>query len=86
MDVFSNLCRLKTQKGGFLNADIKWNFTKWLISKDGTVVGRCVQFAAYTQWSHSLSTPLNTDTLCCQQAFCCLMFASLSNSMHGFAQ
>eukprot|EP00879_Flechtneria_rotunda_P014174 GHRR01014811.1.p1 GENE.GHRR01014811.1~~GHRR01014811.1.p1 ORF type:complete len:124 (+),score=33.52 GHRR01014811.1:666-1037(+) len=31
---------LKSQKGGFLTSDIKWNFTKFLINKEGKVVGR----------------------------------------------
>ena len=31
---------LKNQKGGFLGDDIKWNFTKFLVSRDGTVVER----------------------------------------------
>ena len=31
---------LKKQKGGFLGDDIKWNFTKFLVSRDGTVVER----------------------------------------------
>ena len=31
---------LKSVKGGFLGDDIKWNFTKFLISRDGTVVER----------------------------------------------
>ena len=31
---------LKSQKGGFLGDDIKWNFTKFLVSRDGTVVER----------------------------------------------
>lgn len=31
---------LKKQKGGFLSKDIKWNFTKFLISRDGNVVER----------------------------------------------
>lgn len=31
---------LKKKKGGFLGDDIKWNFTKFLVSKDGTVVER----------------------------------------------
>lgn len=29
---------LKSQKGGFLSKNIKWNFTKFLVDKDGTVV------------------------------------------------
>ena len=31
---------LKSQEGGFLGDDIKWNFTKFLVSRNGTVVGR----------------------------------------------
>ncbi len=31
---------LKDQKGGALGKKIKWNFTKFLISRDGTVVAR----------------------------------------------
>lgn len=31
---------LKEQKSGFLNSSIKWNFTKFLVSKDGKVVKR----------------------------------------------
>ena len=31
---------LKSQEGGFLGDDIKWNFTKFLVSREGTVVGR----------------------------------------------
>lgn len=31
---------LKKQKGGFMGSDIKWNFTKFLVSRDGTVVER----------------------------------------------
>ena len=31
---------LKSQEGGFLGDDIKWNFTKFLVSRSGTVVGR----------------------------------------------
>lgn len=31
---------LKSQEGGFLGDDIKWNFTKFLITRDGRVVGR----------------------------------------------
>ena len=31
---------LKRQKGGILGDDIKWNFTKFLVSKDGEVVER----------------------------------------------
>ena len=31
---------LKKQKGDFLGNDIKWNFTKFLVSRDGTVVER----------------------------------------------
>lgn len=31
---------LKSQKGGFLGDGIKWNFTKFLVDKDGKVVVR----------------------------------------------
>ena len=31
---------LKNRKGGFFGNDIKWNFTKFLVSRDGTVVER----------------------------------------------
>lgn len=31
---------LKNEKGGLLTKDIKWNFTKFLIDKDGNVVER----------------------------------------------
>lgn len=31
---------LKSQKGGMLSDKIKWNFTKFLIDRDGNVVGR----------------------------------------------
>ena len=31
---------LKKQKGGILGNDIKWNFTKFLVSREGTVVER----------------------------------------------
>ncbi|EFJ48651.1 glutathione peroxidase [Volvox carteri f. nagariensis] len=31
---------LKTQKGGVMGNDIKWNFSKFLVDKEGVVVGR----------------------------------------------
>ncbi|GHU96732.1 glutathione peroxidase [Spirochaetia bacterium] len=31
---------LKSQKGGTFNPNIKWNFTKFLIDKNGTVINR----------------------------------------------
>ena len=31
---------LKNQKGGFLGNDIKWNFTKFIVTREGTVVER----------------------------------------------
>ena len=31
---------LKSQKGGLLGNNIKWNFTKFLVDKEGKVVGR----------------------------------------------
>lgn len=37
---------LKTEKGGVLGDRIKWNFTKFLIGRDGTVLAR---FAPQTE-------------------------------------
>ncbi|KRC53312.1 MULTISPECIES: glutathione peroxidase [unclassified Nocardioides] len=31
---------LKSQKGGLIGGGIKWNFTKFLVGKDGQVIGR----------------------------------------------
>ena len=31
---------LKSEKGGLLGKKIKWNFTKYLVGKDGQVIGR----------------------------------------------
>ena len=31
---------LKSQKGGLLSRDIKWNFTKFLVGRNGRVVAR----------------------------------------------
>ena len=31
---------LKSQQGGFMNDGIKWNFTKFLVSRDGEVIDR----------------------------------------------
>ena len=31
---------LRAQKGGLLGSKIKWNFTKFLVGKDGQVIGR----------------------------------------------
>ncbi|MBR2423565.1 MAG: glutathione peroxidase [Tidjanibacter sp.] len=31
---------LKNRKGGFMGSNIKWNFTKFLVARDGNVVGR----------------------------------------------
>jgi glutathione peroxidase len=36
---------LKNEKGGFLNDEIKWNFTKFLVDKHGNVIKR---YAPYT--------------------------------------
>jgi len=32
---------LKSKQGGILTSDLKWNFTKFLVNKDGDVVKRC---------------------------------------------
>lgn len=31
---------LKSQKGGFMNSNVKWNFTKFLVDKNGNVIER----------------------------------------------
>ena len=31
---------LKSKKGGLFSSRIKWNFTKFLVGKDGTVINR----------------------------------------------
>jgi len=31
---------LKAQQGEFLSSDVKWNFAKFLVDRDGTCVGR----------------------------------------------
>jgi len=31
---------LKEQRGGFLNSEIKWNFTKFLVDREGSVIQR----------------------------------------------
>ncbi|OGU15602.1 MAG: glutathione peroxidase [Ignavibacteria bacterium GWB2_35_12] len=44
---------LKTAKQGFLNSNIKWNFTKFLIDRNGTVVDR--------YWTKTTPDSLTTD-------------------------
>lgn len=33
---------LKSKQGGILTSDLKWNFTKFLVNREGEVVKRCV--------------------------------------------
>lgn len=40
---------LKSQKGGLFGNDIKWNFSKFLVDKNGNVVGRFPSTTAPTQ-------------------------------------
>ncbi|GIL92526.1 hypothetical protein Vretimale_19282 [Volvox reticuliferus] len=37
---------LKAQKGGLMGDDIKWNFSKFLVNKEGAVVGRYASTAS----------------------------------------
>ena len=37
---------LKSQKGGLLGSSIKWNFTKFLVGRDGTVIERFLPITA----------------------------------------
>ncbi|KAJ0791261.1 putative glutathione peroxidase, Thioredoxin-like superfamily [Helianthus annuus] len=50
---------LKAKKGGFCGSRIKWNFTKFLVDKEGQVIGR-----------YGTSTsPLSIEVTCCTPAF-----------------
>lgn len=35
---------LKAKQGGLLTKDIKWNFTKFLVDREGNVIKRCAAF------------------------------------------
>ena len=48
---------LKSQKGGLLGSAIKWNFTKFLVNRQGDVVGRF----APTTTPESLSGQIETE-------------------------
>lgn len=45
---------LKQQKGGLLGSRIKWNFTKFLVDRDGKVVGRYAPTAAPEKLEESI--------------------------------
>lgn len=49
---------LKSEKGGFLNSDIKWNFSKFLVDKEGNVVGRYGSTTTPKQLETDLATLL----------------------------
>ncbi|XP_042428891.1 probable glutathione peroxidase 2 isoform X3 [Zingiber officinale] len=53
---------LKSKKGGFLGNRIKWNFTKFLVDKDGTVVERYLP----------ITSPLKIEI--CSIALCKLVY------------
>lgn len=45
---------LKAKQGGVLTKDIKWNFTKFLVDREGNVVKRC----AYVWWTRMTTLTL----------------------------
>ena len=38
---------LKAKQGGILTSDLKWNFTKFLVNREGEVVKRCAQTSSF---------------------------------------
>lgn len=50
---------LKSQKGGFFNKEIKWNFTKFLISREGKVIKRFSPTTKPEKIEKSIITLLN---------------------------
>ena len=38
---------LKNAQGGFITSDVKWNFTKFLVDRDGNVTGRYPPTASF---------------------------------------
>jgi glutathione peroxidase len=49
---------LKSQKGGLLGSAIKWNFTKFLVNRQGDVVGRFPPTAAPDSLAGQIETEL----------------------------
>ncbi len=50
---------LKSEKGGFLNSAIKWNFTKFLVGRDGTVLERFPPTTKPTSLTPKIEAALN---------------------------
>lgn len=38
---------LKAKQGGILTSDLKWNFTKFLVNREGEVVKRCAETSSF---------------------------------------
>lgn len=49
---------LRTEKGGVLGDDIKWNFTKFLVGRDGTVIRRFAPRTSPAQLAGSIESAL----------------------------
>jgi glutathione peroxidase len=54
---------LKSQKGGLLGNGIKWNFTKFLVDKDGKVVERYAPITSPSKIEKDIKKLLNAWTL-----------------------
>jgi glutathione peroxidase len=50
---------LKSQKGGLLGNSIKWNFTKFLVNKDGKVVERYAPITSPSKIEKDIKKLLN---------------------------
>jgi glutathione peroxidase len=54
---------LKSEKGGLLGARIKWNFTKFLVGRDGTVLGRYAPTTEPADLADDIDKALKRDHL-----------------------
>jgi glutathione peroxidase len=52
---------LRAQKGGLLGSTVKWNFTKFLVGRDGQVIDRFAPTTAPGKLAKDIETALGTD-------------------------
>jgi glutathione peroxidase len=50
---------LRSQQGGILGDSIKWNFTKFLVGRDGNVVSRSAPAVAPEKMAEEIQSLLN---------------------------